>query len=218
MEITWLGHSAVRIRGSRTLFVDPFLSGNPTASLSTDQVAAAHGVVLTHDHGDHAGDALSICRATGAVLFAIYEITEWAAAAGVRCEGMNIGGTVAGDGFTVSLVPAFHSAGRGGTAAGAVIEMDGKRVYHAGDTGLTLEMQLIGEMYRPDVALLPIDGRYNMTPRLAAKAVELLGVPRVVPIHHGTFPALTGTPDEFRRLVGDRSQVVVLKPGESLEL
>jgi L-ascorbate metabolism protein UlaG (beta-lactamase superfamily) len=96
--------------------------------------------------------------------------------------------------------------------------MDGHRIYHAGDTGLTLEMQLIGEMYRPELAFLPIDGRYNMTPRLAAKAVELLKVPRVVPIHYNTFPLIQSSPGEFKRLVGKAAEVVILKPGESLTL
>jgi len=118
----------------------------------------------------------------------------------------------------VSLVPAFHSAGLGGTAAGIIVVMDGKTVYHAGDTGLTLEMQLTGEMFRPDIAFLPIDGRYNMTPRLAAKAVELLRVPRVVPIHYDTFPPIQSSPEEFKKLVGPLSDVTILPPGGFIEL
>ena len=218
MTITWLGHSAVKIEGSRTVFIDPFLSGNPRAALTVDQVDKADAVIITHDHNDHLGDGFEICRRTGATLFAIYEIAQAASDAGLRSESMNVGGTVTSAGVTVSLVPALHSGGRGGTAVGAVIELDNHCVYHAGDTGLTMEMQWIGEVYHPQVAFLPIDGRFNMTPQLAARAVAWLKVARVVPIHYDTFPAIRSSPQEFQRLVGDRAQVIVLKPGESLRL
>ena len=98
------------------------------------------------------------------------------------------------------------------------MEMDGKKVYHAGDTGLTMEMILIGEMYTPDIGFLPIDGRFNMTPRLAAKAVELLKIPKVVPFHYDTFPAIKGYPYDFKEMVHGKSEVVILEPGESIEL
>jgi L-ascorbate metabolism protein UlaG (beta-lactamase superfamily) len=149
---------------------------------------------------------------------ALYEIGLAAREKKIKAEGIGIGGTVNVAGVDVSLVPAFHSAGRGGTAAGIIVTMDGKTVYHAGDTGLTLEMQLIGELYRPAIAFLPIDGYYNMTPRLAAKAVELLRVPRVVPIHYGTFPHIQSSPQEFKKLVGPASEVIILQPGESVEI
>ena len=218
MKITWLGHSALKIEGSRTVFVDPFLSGNPKATLRAQDITCADVVIVTHDHGDHLGDSFAICQNTGAVLVALFEIGLAAQEKKIKAEGMNIGGTVSVAGVDVSLVPAFHSAGRGGTAAGAVVAMDGSTIYHAGDTGLTMEMQLIGEMYRPDIAFLPIDGYYNMTPRLAAKAVELLRVPRVVPIHYDTFPHIRSSPQEFKRLVGTQSEVIILAPGGSVEL
>jgi L-ascorbate metabolism protein UlaG (beta-lactamase superfamily) len=116
------------------------------------------------------------------------------------------------------LVPAFHTAGLGGTPTGAVVEVDGKKVYHAGDTGLTMEMILIGEMYTPDVAFLPIDGRFNMDARMAAKAVEMLKVPKVVPFHYDTFPLVQASPAEFKERVGDMSEVIIIKPGEFIEL
>jgi L-ascorbate metabolism protein UlaG (beta-lactamase superfamily) len=218
MKVTWIGHSALRLEGSKTVYIDPFLSGNPAASMSLDQVNQADVVVVTHDHGDHLGDAHAICKKTGATLVSIYEIAEAAAQQGIKAEGMNVGGTVTVNGVAVSLVPAIHTAGLGGTATGTVVEMDGKRVYHSGDTGLTMDMQLIGEMYQPHIAFLPIDGRFNMTPRLAAKAVELLKIPKVVPIHYDTFPLVQSSPEEFKRLVGDKSDVMIIKPGESVEL
>jgi L-ascorbate metabolism protein UlaG (beta-lactamase superfamily) len=218
MKITWIGHSALKLEGSKTVFIDPFLSGNPVASMSLDNVSQADVVVVTHDHGDHLGDAHAICKKTGATLVSIYEIADAAAQKGLQTESMNVGGTVTVNGVAVSLVPAIHTAGLGGTATGTVVEMDGKKVYHAGDTGLTMEMQLIGEMYRPDIGFLPIDGRFNMTPRLAAKAVELLKIPKVVPIHYDTFPLVNSSPEEFKRLVGDKSKVIIIKPGETVEL
>jgi len=218
MKITWIGHSALKLEGSKTVFIDPFLSGNPVASMGLDNVSQADVVVVTHDHGDHLGDAHAICKKTGATLVSIYEIAEAAAQQGIKAEGMNVGGTVTVDGVAVSLVPAIHTAGLGGTATGTVVEMDGKKVYHAGDTGLTMEMQLIGEMYQPDIGFLPIDGRFNMTPRLAAKGVELLKIPKVVPFHYDTFPLVNSSPEEFKRLVGDKSEVIIMKPGETVEL
>jgi len=119
---------------------------------------------------------------------------------------------------SISMVPAFHTGGLGGTAVGVVVEMDGKKVYHAGDTGLTMEMKLIGEMYRPDIGFLPIDGRFNMTPRLAAKAVELLELPRVVPIHYDTFDAIKSSPEEFKSDVSGDCEVIILKPGDMYKL
>jgi L-ascorbate metabolism protein UlaG (beta-lactamase superfamily) len=186
--------------------------------MSLDNVSQADVVVVTHDHGDHLGDAHAICKKTGATLVSIYEIADAAAQKGIKAEPMNVGGTVTVDGVAVSLVPAIHTAGLGGTATGAVVEMDGKKVYHAGDTGLTMEMQLIGEMYQPDIGFLPIDGRFNMTPRLAAKGVELLKIPKVVPFHYDTFPLVHSSPEEFKRLVGDKSEVSIIKPGEAVEL
>jgi len=218
MKITWLGHAALKIEGSKIVLIDPFLTGNPMASLRAQDITRADVVVVSHDHGDHLGDSFAICLKTGATLVALHEIAQAAAEKKIKAEGMGIGGTLNIAGVEISLVPAFHSAGLGGTAAGIIIAMEGKTVYHAGDTGLTLEMQLIGEMYHPDIAFLPIDGRYNMTPRLAAKAVELLHVPRVVPIHYDTFPLIKSSPIEFKKLVGSLSEVTILQPGGLIEL
>jgi len=218
MKVTWIGHSAVKLEGSKVVYIDPFITGNPVATINLNQVTKADVVVVTHDHGDHLGDTMAICKKTGATLIAVYEIAEAGTKQKIKAEGMNIGGTVTVNGVSVSLVPAFHTGGLGGTAVGAVIEMDGKKVYHAGDTGLTMEMQLIGEMYQPDLALLPIDGRFNMTPRLAAKAVELLKVPKAIPIHYDTFPLVHSSPEEFKKLAAGKSEIIILKPGESIEL
>jgi L-ascorbate metabolism protein UlaG (beta-lactamase superfamily) len=218
MKVTWIGHSALKLEGSKIVYIDPFITGNPTASTNLDNVSEADVVVITHDHADHLGDGFAICKKTGATLVSIFEIAEAAAQEGVKAEGMNIGGTITVDGVSVSLVPAFHTAGLGGTPTGAVVALDGKKVYHAGDTGLTMEMILIGEMYTPDVAFLPIDGRFNMDTRLAAKAVEMLKVPKVVPFHYDTFPMIQASPLDFKERVGDMSEVIIIKPGEFIEL
>ncbi len=219
MKVTWIGHSAVKLEGSKTVYIDPFITGNPVAKISLADVTQADVVVITHDHADHIGDAHEICKKTGATLVSIYEIASAASERGVpSAEGMNIGGTLSAGGVSISLVPAFHTAGLGGTPTGAIVEMDGKTVYHTGDTGLTLEFQWIGEMYTPDLAFLPIGGRFTMTPRLAVKAAEWLKIPKIVPFHYSTWPIIEQNPENFKEMVGDRSEVVILKPGESLEL
>jgi len=218
MKIKWIGHSALLLEGSRKVLIDPFLTGNPAAVISVDDITECDIVIATHDHGDHLGDSFEICKKTGAVFVSLFEISEKAEKEGLTVEMMNVGGTVENNGVKISMVPALHSATLGGTAVGVVVEFDNVVVYHAGDTGLTMDMSLIGEMYKPDIAFLPIDGRFTMTPRLAAKAVELLKVPKVVPIHFNTFPAVESSPEEFKNHVGNNSDVLILRPGESIEL
>ncbi len=215
IKATWLGHSAVLLEGSRTVVIDPFLTGNPAAAVSAPSIKKADIVVVTHHHGDHLGDAFAICQSTGATLVAMHEIAVEGQAKNIKTEGMNIGGTVEVGGVKIHMVSALHSAEKG-NAAGVVVEMDGRRIYHAGDTGLTLDMKLIGEFFHPDLSFLPIGDRYTMGPASAAKAVEFIRTKRVVPIHYGTFPIVDADPREFKTLVGDAAEVAILKPGESV--
>jgi L-ascorbate metabolism protein UlaG (beta-lactamase superfamily) len=217
MEITFLGHSAVKLQGSRTVFIDPFLSGNPAASISPKEIREADIVAVTHDHGDHLGDAFAIARKTGAVLVAINEIAVEAESQGLTAEGMNFGGTVEVKGVKVHMVPAWHSAKKG-TAAGLVIEMDGLRLYHAGDTGLSYDLKLIGEFFQPDLSFIPIGDRYTMGIPSAVKAVEFTGTKRVIPVHYDTFPNVKSDAQEFKRRVGAMAEVIVLKPGGTYTL
>ena len=217
IEITYLGHSAVRLKGSRTVFIDPFLSGNPKASTSPEKIAAADVIVVTHHHGDHLGDAFSLAKKTGAVIVAIHEIACEAASLGLTAEGMNVGGSIEILGIKVHMVPAVHSAEKG-IAAGVVVEMDGKRLYHAGDTGLTSDMKIIGEFFRPDLSFIPIGDRYTMGPVSAARAVEYVQTKRVIPIHYGTYPIINTDPEEFKKRVGSLAEVIILRPGESTRL
>jgi L-ascorbate metabolism protein UlaG (beta-lactamase superfamily) len=217
IKITWLGHSAVRIEGSRIVLIDPFLTGNPAAAVSADKIKKADLVVVTHHHADHLGDAFSLCRSTGATLVAMHEIAVEGEAQGLRVEGMNIGGTVEAAGVKIHMVTALHSADKG-HAAGVVVEMDGKRIHHAGDTGLTYDLRLVGEFFSPDLSLLPIGDRYTMGPASAARAVDFIRPKKVVPIHYGTFPAVGADPQEFKKRVGPLAEVIILKPGESTTL
>lgn len=217
MEITWLGHSAVKIEGTRTIIIDPFLTGNPVATLTVEEINKADIVIVTHDHSDHKGDAFEIARRTGATVVAIHEIAVEAQGLGIPAEGMNIGGTVEVQGIKIHMVPALHSAEKG-TAAGVVVEMDGRKLYHAGDTSLTYDMKIIGEFFEPDLTFLPIGDRYTMGVPSAAKAVEFLQTKRVIPIHYGTFPLVQADPEELRRRVGSIAEVIVLRPGEIYRL
>lgn len=217
MEITWLGHSAIRIKGSRTVYIDPFLTGNPAASITPDKIREADVIIVTHYHGDHLGDAFSLAKKTGATLVGIHEVAVDAQAQGISAEGMNIGGTVEVKGIKVHMVQALHSAEKG-NAAGVVVEMDGKQLYHAGDTGLTYDLKLIGEFFKPDLSFIPIGDRYTMGVPSAVKAVEFVQTKRVIPIHYDTFPIIKSNPQEFKRRVGALAEVIILKPGDTYTL
>jgi L-ascorbate metabolism protein UlaG (beta-lactamase superfamily) len=217
MKITWLGHSAVKIEASKTIYIDPFLTGNPAASMGPEAATEADLVVVTHDHGDHLGDAFPICKQTGATLVSQHEIAVQAQEEGITAEGMNIGGTVESQGVKIHMVQAVHTAGCG-DPTGVIIEVDGKSIYHAGDTGLTYDMKLVGEFFSPDLSILPIGDRYTMGINSAVKAVEFCETKRVIPVHYNTFPLVETDPEEFKAKVGDKAEVIILNPGESYEL
>jgi L-ascorbate metabolism protein UlaG (beta-lactamase superfamily) len=212
--IRWYGHACVEVRtpGGKTVLIDPWF-GNPCSTRSAGSVDACDLLLVTHGHDDHLGEAVQIARATRPVWPAIHEMSLWAMRALPGGEdaviGMNKGGTVEAAGIRITMVHADHSAGEWGSTqdapiyfgepAGFVLELeDGYRIYHAGDTNLFGDMRLIGELYRPDLAILPIGGHFTMGPREAAYAVELLGVRDVMPVHYGTYPILAGTPGQWR--------------------
>ena len=216
MKLTWLGHSCVLLSGSKKVLIDPFIEGGSTKSIGPDIVAVTHG------HDDHLGEAVAIRRPT----VAITEVARYLRNKGVPTEGMNIGGTITIEGISFTMTPALHSggitdarSGAGSSAAGYVIRMDGITVYHAGDTGLFSDMSLIGELYRPDVALLPIGGRYTMGPGEAMIAARFIGAKTVIPIHYNTWDRISQDPLPFKTAIERTTdlKVAILEPGESLE-
>lgn len=228
LSFTWLGHSTFLFRspGGKRILIEPWVASNPACPPESKKIDALDLILITHGHSDHAGDAAAIARATGAHVIANYEICLWLEAKGIQNTApMGHGGTQTIGGIAITMVNAVHGSsaledGRLvylGHPGGYVIRFeDGLTIYFAGDTDLFGDMRLIGEMYRPAIAFLPIGDRFTMGPGAAAKAAELLGVRQVVPMHYGTFPFLTGTPTQLRELLAPRgAQMLELKPGES---
>lgn len=231
LAITWLGHSAFRLRtpGGKEILLDPFYTGNPKFPEAA-RPKTADLILISHGHNDHIADAAAVARATGATVVAIAEIADWLRLKGVQnLEEMNRGGTITVQGLRITMTDARHSSSFVpdmksaaiylGEAAGFVVRLEnGQTIYFAGDTGLFGDMKMIGELYRPDIAFLPIGDRYTMGPDTAAMAARWLGVKQVVPMHYGTFPGLTGTPEQLEEhLAGSGIEVLTLKPGETAQ-
>ena len=230
LAITWFGHSTFLVRtpgGVRVLF-DPWLAGNPSCPEAMKKPPTVDLVLVSHGHFDHMEDLVAVARESGAPVVAAFELCDWLNRKGLaNVSPMNKGGSQQIAGLHVTMTDARHSSGYlddgqmvyMGEAAGYVVRLEnGLTLYYAGDTCLFGDMRLIGEIYRPDVAFLPIGDRFTMDPTAAARACEFLGVRQVVPMHWGTFPLLTGTPAELRALVEPRGvQVLDLRPGETAE-
>src|SRR5215213_2449707 len=221
LSITWLGHATFVIvtPGGKRIVTDPWLEGNPACPADKKKIEAADVILLTHGHSDHSGDVVSVARATGAPVVAVHELSLWLQQKGLQ----HVIGTVTVAGLQVSMVPAVHTSSVVendqivylGVPAGFVVRMeDDRSFYFAGDTALFGDMRLIGEIYRPDIGFLPIGDHYTMGPEAAARAAAFVGVRQIVPMHYGTFPLLTGTPDRLKQLVEPVGiDVLVLKPG-----
>jgi L-ascorbate metabolism protein UlaG (beta-lactamase superfamily) len=225
VPVTWLGHASFRLdtpEGKR-IYIDPWLS-NPKCPESEKEPERVDAIAITHGHGDHVGETVELTKKfKPEVVVANVELKAWLQGKGAEMDdlpGSNKGGTVEAAGVKFTLVNAFHSSGSDdgdylGEAAGIVVGLDnGTTIYFAGDTCVFGDMQLIGRIYSPDVAVLPIGGHFTMDPREAGVALELLGVKRCIPCHYGTFPLLKGTPDELRQRASG-TDVIALEPGET---
>ena len=221
MEIRYLGHSAVElVDGSTRLLIDPFLTGNPKAAASPDELQPDL-IMLTHGHADHYGDTVAIAKRTGAPVLAITDLARELDEEGVQTHDPNLGGTVRFDWGWVKLVPAWHTSttpkGTVSTPAGLLIDFNGTIVYHAGDTSLFSDLKLVGRRgNRIDVALVPIGGHYTMDRIDAVTAVEYIDPRLVIPIHYDTFPPIETDAQRFKSDVESYTgaDCVVLAPGE----
>lgn len=227
IAVHYLGHSCFLLTTSKAkILIDPFLTGNPKAATTADKVTADL-ILVSHGHGDHYGDAVAIAKRTGAPIVAPYELALHAGAQGAKVHPMGCGG---GKDFAfgrVQLTIAHHSSSvdEGGKTTsvaapvGFLIQADGKTIYFAGDTSLTMEMELLGRRNRIDLALLPIGDNFTMGPADAAEAVKMLKAKRAVPMHYNTFELIEVDPGVFQKEAEKHgAKVDVLKPGESLEI
>jgi L-ascorbate metabolism protein UlaG (beta-lactamase superfamily) len=230
VEFTWLGHGTFKVKtpGGKTLLLDPWVMNNPACPEPLKNVEGVEAMLISHGHFDHIADAVAIAKQTNCTALGIFELATWLKRKGVENTiDMNKGGTVEVAGVKVTMVHADHSCGiseddgsivYGGEAVGFVVELEnGFKFYFSGDTNVFGDMALIRELYQPDLAILPIGGHYVMGPREAAKAVELLGVKQVIPMHYGTFPVLKGHPDELQeRVKALGCEVAKIQPGQTI--
>ena len=230
---TYFGHATVMFEmpSGESILIDPWVDNNPACPEELKELDRVDGILITHGHGDHVGDAIEICRKhRPAKIACSHEIAVWLGQNGVKnASGMNLGGSQDVLGAWVTQVRADHSSGLldadgrlldGGEPSGFVVRMpDGFTFYHAGDTALFSDMQLIAEMHAPELGFLPIGDLYTMGPAAAARACRFLGLRQVVPIHYGTFPSLTGTPEQLRielATFGVDCEVLEMAPGDRL--
>jgi len=227
IKLTWLGHSTYRIEtpAGTTVLAYPWVMGNPMCPESEKKIKNVDVMLCTHGHFDHIGDAVAIAKQHNPTVVGIFELCAWLEKKGAKqISPMNKGGTQKVADLRVTMVHAEHSCGiqdgdqivYGGEACGYVMEFEnGVKIYHAGDTCVFGDMQIIRELYAPEIVMLPIGDHFTMSPREAAYACRLLKPKTVIPMHFGTFPLLTGKPSELKKLVKD-AEILEMKPGQTM--
>ncbi|WP_406657690.1 metal-dependent hydrolase [Methanolobus sp. ZRKC2] len=225
VRLTWLGHSCFEIMHGRRVLIDPFITDNPAATVSLSDLEPDL-IAVTHGHRDHLGDTVEIALRAGCKVVCIHELSQYLKSKGILTEGMNIGGSIDLYGFSITMTDARHSSSidesghtfDGGRAAGFLIRAGNISIYHAGDTGIFRDMELIGDLYRPDVVILPIGGRYTMNSRDAALAVSMLNPKIAIPMHYNTYEKIKQDPDVFVSAVKEVSDadVIVMEVNDSI--
>ena len=220
IKLTFHGQSAFTIENeTHALLIDPFFTDNPVAKLAASDVKCTH-IAITHGHFDHFADCEGIAKANNATVYAAYEICEYLTEQGhEKCEPGNAGGRIETEFGAISFTQAFHSSSFQnrymGMPCGLVIEFDSAVFYHAGDTALFSDMELIGEIFKPDIAMLPIGDRFTMGPEMAAAAAELIGAPTAIPMHYNTWPPIEV---DVNRFAPEGVEVLVMEPSDAVEL
>lgn len=222
MEVTYLGHSAFQVVGAGvTIYVDPFITGNPKAPYGLERLPKADYIFVTHGHADHVGDTVALAKRDDATVITTFEFAEHhLSKQGVKCHDMGVGGTYNFPFGKVRCTVAFHDSGvAGGNPAGFIFHVGDKVIYHAGDTALFSDMKLLGELEPIDLALLPIGGNYTMDRHDAVLAAKFLGAKTIIPMHYNTFPVIETDVEAFAKAIeAQGQQAVVLNPGETYAL
>lgn len=222
-KLTYIGHSAFCIdKDMDSILIDPFISGNPFANFDYKKKRISY-IFVTHAHLDHLGDAIAISKHTGAPIIAVFELANYCMEKGAKAIGINNGAFLQFKWGRVRVLNAAHSSSNpdlpyGGLAVSYLFDIDGTRIFHAGDTSLIPDFSLIGELYNPYYALLPIGGTYTMGIEDAAIASKMLYAPEIIPIHYNTFPAIKADVTKFSDLIEAQGQKCVpLKANEYVE-
>ncbi len=230
IKITWLGHSTFQLvtPGKNVVIIDPWVMNNPACPGALKKFKRVDMLLLTHGHFDHIGDAAELAKKYSPDVVGIYELCHWLEGKGVsKTRPMNKGGSQQIGDLRMTMVHADHSCGilddgkiiYGGEAVGYIVEFsNGFRIYHSGDTNLFGDMRLIGELYHPDLAMLPVGDLFTMSPREAAYACQFIGAKKIIPMHFGTFPLLSGRPEQLRKLTHHLPslEIVPMKPGDTI--